>query len=232
MFEWNVEELKLRNEQLKGGVYLGNEYIFACERELTKEEKIDFVDKMQNGKLSYILELVEKFNNEKDNLPKDNWGNVKTVSLKAWTKRNDNKYGDTDYSRVIDSWYKYGRIYFLGCERNICCDFLDRKANYDTYSNYVDEIFHRQLKQCLNKENLYFKEHDEYEVLKKKVEDKMHEYGTTFGVHIAWGSDLKLYDNNDNSRRFTIDELKLLLSKYEELGKAIENISKEIEIKY
>ena len=156
MFTWKVEELKLRNENCK--TYVGKERIFNCESELTREEKIAFVDNMQDGKLSYILELVDKFNRDESTLPKDAYGNVKTVSLKAWINRNDTKYGNTDYTRIIDSWYNYGKIRFLGSERWITWnDFEDKKSYYDTYANYVDEIFHRQLQQCLKMENEYFR---------------------------------------------------------------------------
>lgn len=233
MFTWNVEELKLKNE--KANNYAGKERIFNCESELTREEKIAFVDSMQNGKLSYILELVDKFNRDESTLPKDAYGNVKTVSLKAWINRNDTKYGNTDYTRIIDSWYNYGKIHFLGCERWITWDdFENEKSYYDTYANYVDEIFHRQLKQCLKMENEYFRAHDEYEILKEKFRNK--NYPTTFGVNIRMRSNDCIYvyetEGERREREITIDELKYLLSKYEELDALVKKITKEIKIKY
>lgn len=233
MFTWKVEELKLRNE--KANNYAGKERIFNCESELTREEKIAFVDSMQNGKLSYILELVDKFNRDKSTLPKDAYGNVKTVSLKAWINRNDTKYGNTDYTRIIDSWHNYGKIHFLGRERWITWnDFEDKKSYYDTYANYVDEIFHRQLQQCLKMENEYFRAHDEYEILKEKFRNK--NYLTTFGVNIRMCSNGCIYvyetEGERREREITIDELKYLLSKYDELDKLIEKITKETKIKY
>ena len=232
MFTWKVEELKLRNE--KANNYAGKERIFNCESELTREEKIAFVDSMQNGKLSYILELVDKFNRDKSTLPKDAYGNVKTVSLKAWINRNDTKYGNTDYTRIIDSWYLYGRIHFLGCERWITWnDFENKKSYYDTYANYVDEIFHKQLKQCLKMENEYYRAHDEYEILKNKFRNK--NYPTTFGVNIGMCSNGCIYvyetEGERREREITIDELKYLLSKYDELDKLVEKITKETKIK-
>lgn len=234
MFTWNVEELKLRNENCK--TYADKERIFNCESELTREEKIAFVDSMQNGKLSYILELVDKFNRDESTLPKDAYGKVKTISLKAWINRNDTKYGNTDYTRIIDSWYNYGKIHFLGCERWITWDDFENEktySSYDIYANYVDEIFHRQLKQCLKMENEYFRAHDEYEILKNKFRNK--NYPTTFGVNIGMCSNgcIYVYDNdNDKKREITIDELKYLLAKYDELDKLVEKITKETKIKY
>lgn len=235
MFAWKVEELKLRNENCK--TYVGKERIFNCESELTREEKIAFVDSMQNGKLSYILELVDKFNRDKFTLPKDAYGNVKTVSLKAWINRNDTKYGNTDYTRIIDSWYNYGKIHFLGCKRWITWDDFENEktySSYDTYADYVDEIFHRQLQQCLKMENEYFRAHDEYEILKEKFRNK--NYSTTFGVNIRMRSNNCIYvyetEGEGREREIAIDELKYLLSKYDELDKLVEKITKETKIKY
>ena len=39
-------------------------------------------------------------------------------------------------------------------------------------------------------------------------------------------------DDSDDERDITIDELKLLLSKYEELDRLVEKITEEINIKY
>ena len=39
-------------------------------------------------------------------MPKDGWGEVKTVSLKAWLKRNDSRH-------LIDDSYIYGDIKLL-----------------------------------------------------------------------------------------------------------------------
>ena len=89
MFTWNVEDMALLNQ--KGGVILGKEKIYDCEHKILRDDKIAFVDSMQDGVLSYLLFLIEKFNEDKENMPKDSWGHVKTVSLKAWIKKNDNK---------------------------------------------------------------------------------------------------------------------------------------------
>jgi hypothetical protein len=195
---------------------------------VNKEDKIAFVDSMQDGKLSYILALIDKFNEDKESLPKDKWGNVKTVSLNAWIKRNDTKYDRP----MIDSMYHYGKYYILGMRRSIQNDY---KGTYDTYNDLVDEVFHRQLKECKKKEHEYFLEHDEYSILKEKFRNK--NYNTTFGVHIAQCSDGKIYVygssdsfDADNRREITIDELKYLLARYEELDKLVEKITAETNI--
>lgn len=220
MFELNVEDMKLLNQG--SSIIIGKEKIYNCEHDITREDKTAFVDKIQDNKLSYILALLEKFEKDKEDMPTDNYGDVKTVSLKAWIKRNDKR-------NLIDNLYQYGSIRFMG-GRNIQC--INRKGAYDTYENYVDEVFHRQLKECENLEHKYFLEHDEYSILKQKFRDR--NYGTTFGVNIgSWSSGkICVCDENGNERDITIDELKYLLSKYDELDRLVEKITAETNIKY
>ena len=223
MFEWKVEEMKLMNE--KGGVFLGKEKIFSCESKTSREDKIAFVDSMTDGKLSYLLSLIEKFESEKESLPKDTWGSVKTVSPKAWVKRNDTKYKRP----VIDDWYQYGKYRILNVERNIQSN---SKGSYEIYDDLVDECFHRQILECKREEEKYFAEHDEYSILKKKFRER--NYDTTFGVNIHnWSNGrLTVADDNDNERDITIDELKDLLSKYEQLDTLVEKLTAETHIVY
>lgn len=220
MFEWKVEDMALLNQ--KGGVFLGKEKIYACESKVSREDKIAFVDNLQDGKLSYILALVEKFNEERETMPKDQWGNVKTVSLKAWIKRNDDR-------KLLDNTYRYGDIRIIG-GRNV--ESIASKGSYDTYEDYVDEIFHRQLRECEKEEKRYFLEHDEYSILKKKFRDR--DYHTTFGVHIITSSDGNIYVGKDfdTKREITIDELKDLLAKYEQLDALVEKLTAETHIVY
>lgn len=220
MFDWKVENMELLNEPC-----IGKEKIYLCESKVSREDKIAFVDGMNDGKLSYILELVKKFEEDKESLPKDSYGNVKTVSLKAWIKRNDTKYDRP----IIDDWYHYGKYRILGSERYITNDY---KGTYDIYDDLIDEVFHRQLIECERKEKQYFLEHDEYSILKKKFRER--KYNTTFGVHIVTCSNDNIYivDDNDNEREITIDELKELLAKYEQLDKLVEKLTEETHIVY
>ena len=120
MFEWNVEDLKLLNHG--NSIIFGKEKIYNCEHDITREDKITFVDKIQDNKLSYILALSEKFEKDKEDVPTDNWGDVKTVSLKAWIKRNDKR-------NLIDNSYQYGSIRFMG-GRNI--RYINRRSEEHT----------------------------------------------------------------------------------------------------
>lgn len=229
MFEWKVEEMKLTNNHVYSYSGRYKTTLYTCEDSVSREDKIAFVDSKTDGKLSYLLSLIEKFNAEKDSLPKKDsmFGEpeVKTTSLKAWIKRNDIKYPQN----VIDDWFKYGKYNLLGCERNIQSN---HKGDYDYYEDLVDEIFRRQLMKCEEEERKYFHEHDEYSILKKKFSEKQRQYGTTFGVDIVTGSCGVCVGSFDAKRDITIEELKELLSKYDQLDTLVEKLTSETNITY
>lgn len=108
MFIWIMEDMELLNQ--KDGVFVGDEMIYDCETMLCTQDKIDFIDKMQEGKMSYLLGLIEQINKDKDTLKFDNTGYIKTVSLKAWIKKNDSR-------GLLDDWYKYGNFTIVGAKK-------------------------------------------------------------------------------------------------------------------
>lgn len=152
MFDWNIRDLKIReeaiNEKLAWSCYevykntYRTPYTFKCENTVSKEEKVKFVDDMTNGKLSYIINLINKFDKEKETLPNDSYGEVKTGSLKIWLKKNDP-------DQVIDNYFKCGEIRFF--------DDITCIQHFDSIDKYIDRIFHYQLVDCLNKEILFLK---------------------------------------------------------------------------
>lgn len=227
MFEWKVEEMKLMNSQNKISG------IFNCEYEVSREDKIEFVDSMQDGKLSYIIGMILNFEEIKDTLPKDQYGEVKTVSLKAWLRKND-----TFYNRpIFDNDYNYGGFYLLGVKRYISINPMNTKGSYcDHYADLVDEVFHRQLIECCSLEKKYFREHDEYSILKDRFCYLNDEYRTSFGVHTGYCSNGEVYvydDENSEHREITIEELKRLIPLYDRLEMFIQELSEEVkDIKY
>lgn len=214
MFEWKVEEMKLMVSDSKYGY---RTKIYYVEDELTREEKIQFVDSLHDGKLSYLLNIVEKYKEEKDTLSKNKYGTINTNSLKSWIRKND-PLG------LIDKEYNHGKIYRT--QRYI--SNLNFKSSYEAYDDFVDQVFHEQLRYCEKLEWKYWEEHDEYSILKKEFENK--KYNTTFGIPISMWSSGKICvgDGINEERQITIEELKYLLSKYEELDKIIEEMTKEV----
>lgn len=223
-FVWKVEDMALMNE--KSNIYIGNEKIYKAENELTREEKIEFLDSMNDGLTSYILGLADKLKEDKANgvIKKGKYGQMSAISFAAWIKRNDTR-------NCVDIIYDRGSINFTPY-RNI--NMLNTNISMfrgSTYTDYVDEAFHIKLKELEMQERQYFREHDEYEILKAKVSEYLDKYGT-FGLNI-WKTSRGLYfykndDANSLGRQITLDELKLFYSKYEEMDKLYAKITKEL----
>lgn len=229
MFEWKVEELKLMNE--RGGIFLGSERIFACESETSREDKIAFVDSVTNGQLSYILSLIEKFNEDSGSslLRIDTFGNIAESSKKSWLLKNDNR---REISCVADC----GSFNVLGCCRNIEFNIPTR---YDTFPDLVDECFHRLIKTCYEDEKKYFEQHDEWSILQNLLRERMEQYKTTFGAKLmivssskATKPEIMIGDETGRRRSLSIDEMKDLLSMYSQLDKLIEELTAEKHISY
>lgn len=229
MFEWKVEDLMLRKETSFSNLGRGYScsYVFGCERTLPAEEKIAFVDSMQDGVLSYALDVAKKYENDKSILPKDKHGKVLAVSLKAWLKRNDPR-------KVFDDRYNYGHARICGLNTYVMN--INSKGMHWVHDNLVDEAFHEQLAACLRLENEYFNTHDKYSVLKSEFLNKSKQMGTTFGVCIIHNSDGDVFisksDDYTTCRPITIPELEDLLDKYERVEQLISNLSQETRIAY
>lgn len=218
MFEWKVEDLKLLNDPMP----LKR---FSCENDVSREDKIAFVDLYEKGKLTRLLDLIEKFNKERNSLPQSNRsGYPKTVSFIAWVKRN----GGAD---LIDVDYEYGNYKFMGIKRNL---FTNTRSYYDTFDDLVNEAFHRELLACKRREETYFLEHDPYSVAKANLRKCIHEYSTSFGVRISLVSNgdinVVFSDERDDRRPITLDEINLLLAQYKKLDDYIKTLSSEVNI--
>lgn len=216
-FTWKVEDLALMNEKSK--FYIGNEKVYKVEDELTRQEKIEFLDSMNDGLTSYILNLADKLEEDKENgiIKKDIHGEMKTISYIAWINKNDtrNCLGTGTFDMGITNFSPGRNINRLKI----------------IHPDYVDEAFHLQLKDLERQEKQYFRKHDEYEILKRKVSNGIDKYGA-FGLNILQCSEgLFIYkrDNfNLHRRELTLDELKFLNNKYEELEKYYKKITSEM----
>lgn len=226
MFDWNVEEMKLINSpktEVEGRHVKG--MVCDCELTTSREDKIAFVDRMNEGKLSYLLSLCEKFEMEKDSLPKtaSRYGldKINTNSLIAWIKRNETRFN----GHMFDTTYHYGNFFLLGAERNILANYA---KTYDLYDDFVDEVFHRQIEKCMDMEREYFTAHDELSVLKKKLEEYRLTYRTNFGLSLDWNMQLRFADGTP--RELTLEEAKKLLATYEKLEAYATELSASLDI--
>lgn len=226
MFIWKVEDMALIKET-RGFKSRDLKYHrFHAESTTSREDKIAFVDQFTEGRLSYLLTLIEQFNKDVINMPRDMWDAPKTVSVIGWVRRNDKKYE----SHIIDISYKYGQFYICGTERYI--QNANTKGAYDMYDDIVDECFRRQLKECLSNEQHYFRTHDTYEVAKTTVREKAEKYGTTFGMRLCFSSNgtITVADSEDhfNGPEITLNQCRILLDAYDEVEQLIDSLSFQI----
>ena len=205
---WNIEEQTLS----KPFVFKGNEPIYVWESQTSREDKIAFVDEYTNGELSYILALGEKYQQEEPKMPHDGYGAVKTVSLRAWIKKNDTQC-------IIDNHCHYGNIHSNIVSRYI--QHFDQCGAYDTHSDVVDEAFHRTLKKLAAKEKEWFNTHDEGKILEDRIEKYSNKFGDIIPLMFSSSEGVLLYTKENgkytNERKPTVPELRKLVSCYEKI---------------
>lgn len=245
--EYKISDLKYYNEKCDAIAKVDDihpntcrYYIFEDELKLSEKEKIEFIDKNyllrgNKGGATYMLNLMDKYNAEKDSLKKDSWGYVKTNSLKAWLKKND-PWG------IVDDHYHYGNYSFGGHEYS---DFSSKTPRpiwgssestpyYDEDGRIVDLWFHDVLNEKWSLEMMYFYDHDIRTQKAKTIKEFCNKYGD-FGIEmfaIVGGNGEKTLDKEwcriTNHRMPLETELNKMLEVYEEVDRLM--ISKTDEI--
>lgn len=168
MFNWNVEEMKLLTMDRVGKAYelsilRGPERAFVCESEVSIEDKFDFIDRMQNGKLSYIVGLIEGYQEAESSLKGVNIG-ILTDNLKREWVHNNDRLGLI--YRNNDTKGRFGDFIILGWEGNLF-DYLgslnvsingrDVHLRIQTgEEGFINFLFHEQLCECKGMEYEYF----------------------------------------------------------------------------
>lgn len=215
--EYRIEDLKFLNMS-KGYCSCGKSDRFEIESELSIEGKIQFIDELKDGVASYLLSIINKWEQEKDSLPKDKWGSPKTTSKKAWIKRNDTR-------EIIDVSYKIGRYYLFGTQYNSLsmeCPYTEygRSLCY-TGDNIVNQWFHDLCNELSTNERKYDREHNPFYIKLDKVRSYAEEYGT-FNSKIL--NDIKW----NTCEAVTEEQLDNYINHYRRIEKIIDEMSKEI----
>ena len=218
---YKLEELKFLNMK-KESVYVSNPYmkngltVFAIEKTLTEEEKLQFIDEMKDGVGTYLFNIFKKWEEEKDSLKQDEFGNVKTVSKKAWIKRNDNK-------EMINNSFDLGRYWLFGTEfKTMSTTCPEKQYGHGmeyTGKSVIHQWFHDLCKELCRNERKYFQEHDPKEIKLATVK----EYGKRYDIYF---DNMDLHDILYNSKTDVSEEfLDTCIEAFKELEKSVQHIA-------
>ena len=239
--EYKVEDLVLFNEKKHGGTYIGDVYMYPWEHQFSTEEKIKFIDenyelKGNKGACTYMLNLINKYLDEKDNLPKDSWGYVKTVSLKSWLKKNDSW-------KIVDDHYHYGSYYFANRDYSDFGTLTPRPTwtsnvpYHDKEGKIVDLWFHDVLDILYEEEEKYFNDHDPL-ILKIRRIVEYHKLYGSFGIKkfsLVGCNGIKVLDydliRTFKEPRVTEEEIDEMIKVYEDVDKIMKAKTIEIQTK-
>lgn len=170
LVNWEVSEGFVRGLERKdnGG--------YAITDVLPVEDKVRVIDARHDGKMSYILELIEKFKAEyksiktvycepdfmiPNSLPRFN-----TNSLKAWLRKNDTK----------NITYNKGNFHFYDRYFNIV-DYSGLHRDFLTPSVIVDYTFESLLSELYKKETHFYLHHNPDVLYVESVCKKLKKYG-------------------------------------------------------
>lgn len=194
-------------------------YVYEIEKEMTVEEKIKFIDKYRDGIASYMLDLFDRWENEKDSISKDNSGNIRTVSKKAWIKRNDTR-------KIVNTEYDLG-TYYLFRQRfssfSTVCP-VERYGHDMAYtgSHVAEQWFHNLLDELFYQEKKHFEDTDPYMIKIKTIKELGSFYGSIFNVKelndIIWNGTVLVSEENADA----------YLRAYKALGESMKEIEEQL----
>ena len=196
-----------------GGMY----EIFEIEDELNIQEKIKFIDKFKDGLASYLINIIQKWEDEKDGLSKDNRGHIRTVSKKAWIKRNDPR-------KIIDNKYDIGKYYFMGnkyTELTLECPMSYGHRELYMGSHIANQWFHSLCLELKDKEQKYFESIDSRSIKFKKLKEYISMYGI-FESDIL--NDIKWNGKDD----LTEKDIDMYIKHFEKIDEIYKSVSTEI----
>lgn len=184
----NVVE-KLVNWEVSEGFVRGLDRKHLAEKVCSYEDKVRVIDAHHDGKMSYILELIEKFKAEyksiktvycepdfmiSNSLPRFN-----TNSLKAWMRKNDTK--NITYNK--GTFHFYDRYFNVVDYSGLYCDGLHR--DFLTPSVIVDYTFESLLSELYKKETHFYLHHNPDVLYVESVCKKLEKYGYSSNMRLS-----------------------------------------------
>lgn len=196
--------------------------VFEVESRMSIEEKIEFIDNHRDNVATHLLNLFNKWEEEKGSLPQRYEGVPKKVSTKAWLKRNDTT-GIIDTKLSVGAYRLFGKS-FGGMSKK--CSNLGGNVVYKNES-VVNEWFHGLLRTMYREEVAYFEEHDPYTIKLKLVRALSEQHNTVFSClelnDIVW--------NRNSEKKVSENNLDLYLEAFNKIEEAKETIERELKEK-
>lgn len=219
---YNKEDLKFLNMEVIKTLNKG--VVFEIEEELSEDEKVQFIDEYQDGIASYMLDLFNKWNEEKQTLPQDTYKQPKTVSKKAWIKRNDNR-------NIIDTTFDIGRYYLFGNEFSdmslICPTGKYGKRMLYTNKNIVNQWFHDLCVKLHKEEEVYFKSINPFHVKIAQIQQYANKYDILDNTKI---NDI-MFANIGYENNVTEVELDIFIEAYKKIEAYYKNVINDLNCK-
>lgn len=228
MFTWNKEELKFKNMKAQPFGTLWKSFDdFAST--VSYQDKFEFLDMRNDYKLTEIKRIVDLYRATRDERKYDSYGSVKTVSLKAWIKRNDPAH-------IFDIDYSVGRTkgFYQAAFLQDLALVNDINGAGDRFENWVNKLFVETCYKLREEEIAYFKSTDPYEIAKTSLRDYAERYSTTFNMHLGFCSDDRIFVyedddcSDDKKHEISLVEISEMLKKYRLLEKVDKLLTKGV----
>lgn len=218
--DYKVEDLKFL--KMKKNLFRSGFKIFEIEESMSIEEKISFIDGMKDGIASYLLNIIDKWEAEKDNLPKDENGEIKKISLKKWIRKNDSRKIINRESGIV-KYSLFGKIYRLN-DGKVCVSW-----GFDCYLRYTDEHivhqwFHDLCVDLYRTEKKYFEKNDP---IQQKL-SAIRNYANKFRLGVWFDNDELNNIVFNNSDEVPEERLDKYVEIYEKLDKCVNELEKEL----
>jgi hypothetical protein len=223
---YKKEDMKLINAKM----YHGDKR-FQCDDEFTVEEKIEFCDKMLDGKASEFIRLITKLKSDIGTVIKlTPSGNMNESSLNAWLKRNDTlkilyNY-DSDYkitNRISSIEHsKYTLLTREESEILLCPSTKYGNLNY-TGEHVVHQIFHELLVKLKAEEKSYANSINPFHIAYNKLVE-VSKGNTVFDCEPL---NMLLWNDINTAYKYdiTLDDINRWIKAYEELNKYTKKVS-------
>lgn len=202
---------KLVNWEVSEGFVRGLDRKHLAEKVCSYEDKVRVIDAHHDGKMSYILELIEKFKAEyksiktvycdPDFMLPNSLPRLNTNSLKAWLRKNDTK--NITYNKGTFDFYD--RYFNVVDYSGLYCDGLYR--DFLTPSFIVDYTFESLLSDLYEKETNFYLHHNPDVLYVESVCKNLENYGYGQRVIFSMGSsgDYLVY-RYDSSKGYIIEK--------------------------